>query len=285
MQKYIYVFMRTVYYICSILNKIEVDWQWLYDTVRREALYNSLTEFGILMKLIRPIKMPLNETYGRVQVGKHLFDMFPIKNVLKQGDALSPLLFYFALEYASRRVQANQQSLKLNGTHQLLAYAGDVSILGGSVHTIKENTEALVRASKEIGLEVNAEKTKYMVMSGNQNAGQNHNIKIDNKSFERVEQFKYLGTTMISQNSICEAIRSRLKSRNACYHSVQDLLFSSLLSKNIKIKIYRTVTLPVVLYGCETWLLTLREEHRLRVFENRVLRRMFGPKRDKVTWE
>jgi hypothetical protein len=92
----------------------------------------------------------------------------------------------------NRRVQANQEGLKLNGTHQLLVYADDVNILGRIIHAIKKNTEALVVTNKEIGLEVNAEKTKYMVMSRNQNAGQNHNIKIGNKFFERVEQFKYL---------------------------------------------------------------------------------------------
>jgi hypothetical protein len=157
--------------------------------------------------------------------------------------------------------------------------------LGRSVHAIKKNTEALVVASKEIGLEVNAEKTKYMVMSRNQNAGQNHNIKIDNKSFEKVEQFKYLGTTLTNRNSIQQEIKSRLRSGNVCYHSVQDLLSSSLLSKNTKVKIYITIILPVVLYGCDTWSLTLRKEHRLRVFENRVLRKKFGPKRDGVTGE
>jgi hypothetical protein len=91
-----------------------------------------------------------------------------------------------------------------------------------------------------------------------------------------------LGTTLTNRNPIQEEIKRRLKSGSACYHSVQDLLSSSLLSKNTKIKIYRTIILPV-LYGCETWSLTLREEHRLRVFENKVLRRMFGPKRDEVT--
>ena len=100
-----------------------------------------------------------------------------------------------------------------------------------------------------------------------------------------MEEFKYSGTTLTNHNSIQEEIKSRLKSRNAGCHSVQNLLPSSLLSKNVKIKMYRTVVLPFVLYGCETWLLTLREECRLRVSENRVLRRIFGPKRDKTTGE
>ena len=119
-----------------------------------------------------------------------------------------------------------------------------------------------------------------MVTSRDQNAGRSHNMTIDNSSIERVEDFKYLGTNFTNQNSIQEEIKSRLKSGSACYYSVQNLLSSSLLYKYLKIKIYRTIILPVVLYGCETWSLTLREEHRLRVFENRVLRRIFGPKRE-----
>jgi len=98
-----------------------------------------------------------------------------------------------------------------------------------------------------------------------------------------VEEFKYLGTTLTNQNSIAEEIKSRLRSGSACYHSVQNLLSSRLLSKNLKIKIYRTIILLVVLYGCETWSLTLREERKLRVFENMVLRIIFGPRRDEVT--
>ena len=104
-------------------------------------------------------------------------------------------------------------------------------------------------------------------------------------SIQRVEEFKYLGTTLRNQSSIQEEIKSRLKLGNACYYSMQNLLSSSLLSKNLKIKIYRTIILSVVLYGCETWSLTLREERRLRVFENRVLRRVFGSKRDEITGE
>ena len=109
-------------------------------------------------------------------------------------------------------------------------------------------------------------------------------MKIDNSSFERVDEFKYLGTTLTNQILIEKEIKSRLKSGNACYHSVQNLLSSSLLSKNLKIKIYITIIVPVVLYGYETWSLTLNEERRLRVFVNRVMR-IFGTKRDEVTGE
>jgi uncharacterized membrane protein len=96
----------------------------------------------------------------------------------------------------------------------------------------------------------------------------------------RMAEFKYLGATLKYQNSNQEEIKSRLKSGNTCYHSVQNLLSSSWLSKNVKIKTYRTIILPLVFYGCETLALTLREERRLMVFEDRMLRRIFGPKRD-----
>jgi len=147
-------------------------------------------------------------------------------------------------------VQVSQDGLKLNATHQLLGYVDDVNTLGRSIHTTYTQ-KALVVASKKIGQEVNADKTKYKVMFHNQNAGQCHNIQTGFNSFDRVEKSKYLS--------------------------------SSWLSKDLKINIYRTIILSVVLYGCETGLLTMREEHRLSVSVNRVLRRISGPKRDETT--
>jgi hypothetical protein len=149
--------------------------------------------------------------------------------------------------------------------------------------TIQKNTEAVLDASKEVGLEVNSKKTKYMLLS-RKKAGQKHSTEIANRSIKGVTKFKYLGT-LTDQNCMQEEIKGRLNSGNACHHSVQSLLSSHLLSRNVKVKTYKTIILPVVLYGCETWSLTLREQHRLRVFENKVLRRIFGPKRDEVIGE
>ncbi|KAJ4442171.1 hypothetical protein ANN_12037, partial [Periplaneta americana] len=153
------------------------------------------------------------------------------------------------------------------------------------IRSYRENAEILLEASKTIGLEVNPEKTKYMIMSRDENIVRNGTIKIGDLSFEEVEKFKYLGATVTNINDTREEIKHRINMENACYYSVEKLLSSSLLSKNLKVRIYKTVILPVVLCGCETWTLTLRGKHRLRVFENKVLRKIFGAKRDEVTGE
>jgi hypothetical protein len=257
------------------VHQLFTDFKKTYDSVRREVLCKILIESDIPRKLLSLIKMSLTETYSRVRVGNNVSDKFPNRNGLKYGDDLSPLLFNFVLEYAIRRVQVNQDGLNLNGTHQYLAYADYVNILGGSIRTLKENAEALLTATRETGLEVSADKTNYMVMSRDRNAGRNHSVRTDNCTFEWVEGFKYLGTNLTNQKSIPEEIKSRLRSENVCYLSVLNVLSSKMLSKNLKIKLYRTIIMPVFLYGFETWSLTLREEKKLRVFKNMVLRRIF----------
>jgi hypothetical protein len=135
------------------------------------------------MKLFRLIKMCLKETYGEVRIGKYLCENFPNKNYLKEGDALSPLLFNFDSENAIRKIQENQVGLKLNGTHQLLIYADNINVLGDNRDTIKKSTQNCIDCSKEAGLEVYGEKTKHKFMSCHRNARQNLYIKIAHKSF------------------------------------------------------------------------------------------------------
>jgi len=150
-----------IFCICQIFKKnwdynvavcqLFIDLKKAHVSVQREVLYNIIIEFCIPMKLIRLIKMCLNQTYSRVWVGRHLSDMFPIQNGVKQGGSLSLLLFNFAVEYVIRRLQANQEGLNLSGAHQLLVYAG-VNIVAEGIHTIKKNTKTLFVAGKGIGL-------------------------------------------------------------------------------------------------------------------------------------
>jgi hypothetical protein len=166
------------------VRQLFIQFKKAYDSVRREASYSILVGFGVTMKLVRLIIMCLNETYIK------------IRNGLKQGHALSP--FNVALEY-SIKVQENQVGLKLIGTHQLLAYSDDLNLLGDNTDAIKKNTETSIDGSKEVGLGINVQKTKYMLLSRHQNVGQNWDIKTANRSFENVSQFKYLGATVTNQ--------------------------------------------------------------------------------------
>jgi hypothetical protein len=168
------------------------------------------------MKLVRLIKICLNETYSKIHIRKDLSNSFSIQSGLKQGDTLSLLLVNFALDNAIRMVQENQVGLKFNGTHQFLAYTDFVNLLGDNINTTKKNRETLIDVSKEVGIEIKVENTKYILLSHHQNAGRNQDIKIANKSFENVSQFKYLETRVTDQNLIQEEIKRRLSSGNVC---------------------------------------------------------------------
>jgi hypothetical protein len=134
-----------------------------------------------------------------------------------------------------------------------------VNILRDNIGTLKKNAVTFINASKEVGLEIKVEKTKYMLLSRHQNAGQNRDIKTANRSFENVSQFKYLGKRVSNQNLIQKEIKRRLSSGNVCYHSVQSLFFPSVV-KYVKMRIYKKIILPVCVQVCETWSLILREE-------------------------
>ena len=198
-----------------------IDFKKAYDLVKREVFYKIFTEFGILNRLVRLIKLCFSKTYSRVRIGRFFSDAIQINCGRKQGDSLSPLLFNFALEYAIRRVQENGIGLELNGKHQFLVYVDDANMLGENLQTVQETTEIAIKASKDIGLEVNSEKAKYMITSCHRKVGQNPNRVIGNLWFENVKKFKYLGVTVTNTTDIREEIKRRINVGNARFYSLE----------------------------------------------------------------
>jgi len=141
----------------------------------------------------------------------------------------------------------------------------------------------LITKSKEIGLEISESKTKYITVDKSDQSREEGDLLTGNMKFEKVDEFKYLGTILTSDNNNKTEINRRLHAGNGCYYATNTLLKSRLLSRNTKVRIYKTIIKPVFTYGCETWVLTKGEENKFKVFENKVIRKIYGPKKDEET--
>ncbi|KAJ4438188.1 hypothetical protein ANN_14127 [Periplaneta americana] len=258
-----------------------------------ERLHSAISHEGPRLPSRQLISRPYASTEvndhpitAEVSVSKRAYNM-TLKDIIREGRHIQYSAFKFFISEKDLPIEELTFIISDGAPSMVDKQKGFIKSCPkySSIQTIRENAEILLEASKEIGLEVNPEKTKYMIMSRDQNIVRNGTIKVGDLSFEEVEKFKYLGATVTNINDTREEIKRRINMGNACCYSVENLLSSSLLSKNLKVRIYKTVILPVVLYSCETWTLTLREEQRLRVFENKVLRKIFGAKRDEVTGE
>lgn len=269
------------------LHQLFIDFRQAYDTVRRVKLWQAMEELGFPKKLIRMTQLCIGGSKSKVRVGQNFSEVFDINNGLKQGDALSPLLFNVALEHVTRKAEIRPPAtvFQNNGPNLLLAFADDVDIIGNSRLNVKNTFSNFEEHAGNMGLKINEEKTKYMYSTRNNRirdrVGQN--ITIDDYNFERVKKFKYLGTTLSEDTDGTEEINCRIQAGNKCLYATHKLLKSKQTSRRTKINIYKTIIRPVVMYGCETWTLTVANEERLRVFERRVLRKIYGPTVDATT--
>ncbi|KAL4127579.1 hypothetical protein QTP88_011746 [Uroleucon formosanum] len=251
-----------------------VDFSQAYDSINRNKLWITLEEFEMPSKLIRLIKECNSNTACKVKFRNQLSESFDVNTGLRQGDALSPLLFNLALEKVVRTMPA-YQDMELLGEYSILAYADDNVVMGNTRIEVTAKTDDLLKAAKCMGLKVNQDKTKYMVVSRKNEMVAA--LSVGEYTFEAVNDFKYLGTNINKNNNMHNEIKLRISAANKGFFALVKLFKSKLLSKKSKINLYLSYLRPVLAYGCETWSVTKGDEEKLLIFERKILRRIYGP--------
>jgi hypothetical protein len=193
---------------------------------------------------------------------------------LRQGDALSPTLFNLGLEIVIRKSYEGR-TIEVLGEETVLAYTDDIVLLGNTREEVTHSVSKLIEASKNMGLCINEEKTKLMILS-RRNLDQS-NLKVGSMNFERVDNFKHLGVNINSSNNMYREIKERISNGNICYFSLNKLLRSKLLYRKSKTILYTSYLRPIVTYGCETWSTTKDDNRKLAIWERKILRNIYGP--------
>ncbi|KAJ4433364.1 hypothetical protein ANN_15623 [Periplaneta americana] len=267
------------------LHLLFADFKEAYDSIDRNSLIEILIDYYVPRKLIRLTQMTLKHNKGRVVIQNEIAEEFKIEKGVKQGDPLSTILFNIALERVVRNLDINPGGTIYNRMVQILACADDVVIIIRSTVDLQRTLLQLVEEGEKLGLSVNQRKTKYMIATRNKNKwGNSKDITIGDYNFERVTNFKYLGSIITEDNNTTAEIKERLKEGNRCYWALLQLMRSRHPSKAGKIKIYRTVLRPIVTYASETWSKLKEDENRIAIWERKILRRIYGPKLVNGEW-
>lgn len=258
------------------VHQLFIDFKQAYDSIDRSFLWKAMRDLEIPPKYIRLAKATVEHSRSCVRVQGDLSRTFDVSSGLRQGDGLSPLLFNIALEKVIRNSSTNWTGTLIHKSQQIFAYADDIDVVGRSVTAVKRGLQDIEEAARPAGLHINEGKTKYMVMT-RKNRGDGGHLVVDNNTFERVDSFVYLGANVNSANSLREEIDCRIAAGNRSLFALASVFRSKVLQRSAKIRVYKTLLRPIVLYGAEAWTLTQAEEEKLLVFERNVLRRIFGP--------
>ena len=266
------------------IHQLYIDYKQAYDTINRSELEEIMKEFGIPNKLVRLTKMTIENTNSKVKIQGKLTPSFETTTGLRQGDALSTLLFNLCMEKIIRNIRINPGGTIYNRTRQYLAYADDVVILGRTEGYIKETLEEMATVTQQIGLQMNEMKTKYMINRQEDIKEKKKEIEWRGKKYRKVETFKYLGSVITNTNEIETEIKSKLATGNKYYHALGSILRKRNIKQSIKIRLYKTVIRPAVIYGAETWTLTSKTKKRLMAWERKILRKIYGPTKEDGQW-
>lgn len=244
---------------------------------------------GIPNKLIRLARLSVKDSKCKVKVEGQLSKDFSVNTGVRQGDGMSPMLFNIALEEALQKVKSSDIGIKIGKTFNILAFADDVAIMAHKKDDLRELIRILVEETGKFGLQINDSKTKFMKCGRWDGREENDEddddiLQIESHSFQKVNSFQYLGVLLSDNNNEELEVINRLNSANRSLHACNRLLSSKLLSHNTKLRIYKTIIRPVLLYGSETWAMSKKIEKKIITFENKVLRKIYGPTLEDGIW-
>ena len=259
-----------------------IDFRAAYDSIDREGLWHIMAEFGFPHKLIRLIKATLSRVMCGIKVQGHTSGLFECKTGLRQGDELSTKLFNIALEGVFRRAKLELTGTIFTKSTQLLGFADDIDIVGRNFRSITDAYSKMELEANKIGLRVNEDKTKFLMVAASERTKNlvGSHLVIGDKRFEVVNDFVYLGSIISNNFNTSMEIKRRILAAQRAYFAIRHLLTSKKLSRYAKLQMYKTLIRPVVLYGSESWNMTMVDENALGVFERKILRVIFGPKKE-----
>ncbi|KAI5708261.1 hypothetical protein M8J77_019306 [Diaphorina citri] len=265
------------------LNILFIDFKQAFDSIQRSKVKNAMENLEIPTKLINLAMMTMQRSKAKVKVENILSDTFDINAGVRQGDSLSATLFIIALHEAIKDI--DQRGTIFIKSTQICAYADDIALIARTKQRLIDLYKELEDKGTALGLVVNEEKTKYMKVSTSEERRAVENLEIGGKTFKGVTQFKYLGEVVDNTGKIGNAIKERLQIGNRAYFANQTLLKNRLITRKTKMKIYKTIIRPIITYGSETWTLTKEEQEKIRRFERKIIRRIYGPIRvDENEW-
>jgi sorting nexin-29 len=244
------------------LHMLFIDFKQAFDSVKRRKLPEVMNTTGISQKLVRLIEMTIRGTKAVVKINNRETKTSGCNTGVKQGDGLSATLFIIALHNIIREI--DQRGTIFNKLSQVCAYGDDVVLITRTKQKLTQIYEYLDTEARKIGLLVNERKTKYMFMSAVGNTRGLQNLRIRNKEFEGVSEFKYLGNIIENKNRNDICIKERIQARNKAYYANLQTLKSKRISRRSKLQIYKTLIRPIMAHGAETWMLTDTEENALK---------------------
>jgi hypothetical protein len=258
-----------------------IDFKQAYDTIHREELWNIMAEFNFPFKLIRLLKATLTGVKSCVKVEGCLSGYFDSDIGLRQGDGISTMLFNIALEGIVRKSRIEISGSIFTKSVQILGFADDLDIVGSSIRAVQDAYSKLEREANKIGLFVNVDKTKLLMVcpSPRTKSLVGTHLEVNNKKFEVVSEFPYLGALVDDKFDNSKEITRRIVTAQRAVYGLKHLLRTKSISRKTKFALYKTLIRPVAIYGAESWNTTKEEEEQLGVFERRVLRMIIGPKR------